>query len=172
MNRFLHIKYTPTSRRGLTWPRPGDLAGLSHRITWKQPSPLCFSYRSIASDLALALQSLPTVDKKHPPPGCKVTLNLQSKNIRATAKPPSIIQQGCLQALHFPQQLCLARDRSDSVITDPVVGNYCKAWEWENYPAYQILGNQRRVVFTHGIIEAWCKTEQTGFHLLYVEYKD
>lgn len=70
---------------GLMWPRrplPENYlnSALPHRLP----------YRSIASDPDRAAKPLWTVDKRHPALGCKATVNLQSKNITATAGCPQL----------------------------------------------------------------------------------
>lgn len=92
-------------------------------------SPLCFLDRSIPSDPgpARARLSLRMVDNPTSASWMQSNIKSSIKKHQCHHKLPSIIWQGCLQASHFPQQLCVAVDRSDSIITALVLENYCKA---------------------------------------------
>lgn len=105
-----------------------DLDDLSHRSTWTH---------HLATPLSLQINTLRSQPRRdclyrwsitrHPPLGCKATLSLHLKKHHCHRGMPSIIWQGCLQASHFPQQLCGAANRSDSIITALVLEHDCAA---------------------------------------------
>lgn len=85
---FLHIKCIrcrSVAWPGLVWPRrPLPQNHLNAAL------PLRLPYGSIATDPGRASKPLWRVDKRHPALGCKATVNLQSKNITATAGCPQL----------------------------------------------------------------------------------
>lgn len=103
-------------------------------VTYPTQAPECSSPRRPAfltdqypQIRARARLSSPMVDNPTSASWMQSNIKSSIKKHQCHHELPSIIWQGCLQASHFPQQLCVAADRSDSIITALVLQNYCKA---------------------------------------------